>query len=301
MGFFSIAFYLFEATALKQNIQARRYNPQYAERIRMPSLPFTQNMIGATLGAGTPSISAEFDLNIPLQNPLIGRMKVYRPKKSVGVNESIAHYGGLFGFKNEPQESQNTMFIQEQDKSINVHKETGALYYRNQETVGKVYDSLLTEGTAAEFGVAFLAEHFLPTDCVQMVVERLPTRSAYYVSFINTIEGVKNYGYPKRMIIHEQGKVLALMLYDYTYEQVGLYPIRSMQEAYEQLQQEPIEMANRELMKDVPIIIDIKEAELVYYHFPTTEYEKAYLQPAYRFKGELPNGMGFEKFIPAIK
>ncbi len=298
IGIFAISFYLMQYTLFVANVQTRIYNKEFASALQQPFLPKPigwQMVLPKETREEKPASTVIFDLNVSLKSSGISKMKVYRSKPQLQSKTEAEFFSGLFALKTDIMEAVQEYSIQDQDQTLIISKEQGLIQYKKAVSE-KGSTTVMSEKEAQEQVCQFFLDLAIPLHYDTIAVDHIPSEKRYHVCFINTVEGKKNYSYCKSASIGYDGVIQAINLYDIRYEQIGVYRIKTASQAFEELQSMSFNVPDHTM-------IDIKEVELVYYQFAHTQQEGSdtYLQPAYRFVGEIQGQKGLEVFIPAVK
>lgn len=240
-----------------------------------------------------------YDLNVPLDNHLISRMKIYEAKTKEIEEQEIKHYVKVLKLNfSDIKEDVSAYRIQNDHYQLIVDKNTGLIQYKNLEINIEDNNKKINPEEAIEIFKAFAEKLNLPLNYRKCLVEDIPDKKLYQLRFINSIEGILNYGYCTKAELSHKGEILNFNYYQLVYKPRQIVSIKTKKEAYEDLLKIPFEEEAH---------IDIQKIELVYF---TQDIEKKnrekfedefILIPCYRFFGEISKNKSFEYFIPALK
>ncbi|NLJ88927.1 MAG: hypothetical protein GX327_09195 [Epulopiscium sp.] len=237
-----------------------------------------------------------FDLNTSLENHMISHMKTYEIKAKSISKEELKNYAKKLDIKTDDIKEDSSSYILQNDiNQLVINKDTGLIQYKNLKYKDNNINKKITSEEAIEIVIDFIEKLELPCNHKKCLVEDLPKENIYQLRFVNSLEGILNYGYYTKAEITYNGELLNFDSYQLVYKPLKIVPIKTKKQAYDDLIDIPFEEKN--------LYIDIQKIELVYY---STDLEKSagkklVLEPAYRFFGEISRDASFEYFIPAIK
>ncbi|NLK20681.1 MAG: hypothetical protein GX308_01060 [Epulopiscium sp.] len=232
-----------------------------------------------------------YDLNTALKNHMISKMKTYE-LKSVQISkkdaESYAKKLGIDTIKETNLEFRG----QSQQNQLIISRNLGIIQYNNLNKNTSDLSNKITSEKAGESIIDFMENIGLDCSHKKSLIEDIPQENRYRVRFINTVEGILNYGYCAKADISYSGEILGLECHKATYKPRTVVSIKPAKKAYKELIKLPID---KEYVQ-----IDIKKVDLVYYLNNDNTKERL-LVPAYRFFGEVNNGDSFEYFVSAVE
>ncbi|HHW67610.1 hypothetical protein [Defluviitalea raffinosedens] len=238
-------------------------------------------------GIFNPPQKVVYDLNIRLENHLISRMKTYEVRGIEKTLEDAEFYREKLDIKNPVKENPTEYIIEDAEKRLIVSKNEGVIKY-NRLRKNENVDAKISKEKAIEGVMEFIESLNLACHHQKSIIEDIPDQNMYHLRFVNTLEGILNYGYCTQANISYSGEILELQCYQLIYKSNETVSVKSIKEAYNELEKVPIDGEN--------LIVDIRQAELVY----TKSKDQNFLvEPAYRFFGEINQGGTFEYFIPA--
>lgn len=231
-----------------------------------------------------------YDLNVPLRNHMVTRMKTY---EAIGIKHNIKDvelYIQKLGIKNHIEETAEEFLLEDEDQQFIVSKNQGLIQYKNFTNENKEINRKISSEKAIEEVLHFIDELNLSCHHQKAIVEDISNKHIYQIRFVNTLEGISNYSYCTNADVSYEGEILRLECYKFIYKPRGIVSIRSMKDAYKELIRIPVDEKN--------IQVDIKKAELIY--FSREGSDELMVEPAYRFSGETDKGGIFEYFISAL-
>lgn len=232
-----------------------------------------------------------YDLNIRLENHMISRMKTYEAQGIRKTIKDVEFYKEKLNIKNTIKETPLEYSIEDDEQRLIVFKEQGILKYNRLTNKDVNSSTKISKEKAIESVMDFIENLNLTCNHQKSIIEDIPNQNMYYIRFINTLEGVLNYGYCTKANISYSGDILDLECYQLIYKSRETVPIKSIKEAYKELVKVPIDGEN--------LAVDIRQAELVY--TSNLEDDSFFVEPTYRFFGEINQGGTFEYFIPAVE
>lgn len=235
-----------------------------------------------------------YDLNVPLENHMITRMKTYKIISREITKDTVKMYAKKLDLSNNVIETSSLFSVKNQKNQLTVNKNTGLIQYKSLKNKNEKINKEITSQQALNKVIDFIKHLQLSCNHQKSLVEDIPMKNRYQVRFINSLEGIPNYGYCTKAEISYKGEILNLECHQVTYKPRQIVAIKSTKEAYNELIKVPIDGED--------IQVDIQKIELVYLLRKSNESQSSelILQPAYRFFGEIAEDSSFEYFISAI-
>jgi len=232
-------------------------------------------------GAGIDGFTGEngYRISFPLEETPRGTINCYMLKYLPSAYETAKKYAGMFISVETYNENDSSYIFTGKQGTVTMDKEINLIHFQASSPDGK--GQILNSDEEA----VKTASDFIEKRLLALVYEEAQVHydgDTYRVKFINRITNLKNYAFSDQVTMDKYGHILSIDYYNIQYSKVGECPIKSMEDAFDEL---PVLKANEAVL--------LSSCQLVYI------YEDSIIQPAYYFQGSASDDNTFECFVKA--